>query len=630
MGSAHAHRTPPPGRPDKARKPLTARRVRRKIWRGFLLLVMLSLVGVLVLTRTGVTKSILLPRLESVLALDIEADSVVVDADLSVVMKKAVFSIPGVPGPAGEVLSADTITVRLDWAALPSVSALEGITLERPRLRVSQSKDTGEISAASLALFGRVGGGGVAALPTVVVRDGVFEMGEHDASGYTALVDVPFGGVLASQPDDPNNRSFFTLTREPGGKEFELTGQIDPDGVVIRLGNLALEKWPAENVPSRMRAMWSRLALDGRIKPELIRITPTGEVQAEIGVRRVAVTLPFGAEPARLTDVDGVFLITEKMISAELTGRVSSLTQHVVFDMWGFDPKNSPLVARLVTDPFRFEQDFELLQFVPEIGHQQNERFGHPEADVEAEVWLARGDRPRGFPSTKTGALDVPGPISHRPAGTPPSEIRVDGVITMSHGRAAFRGFPYPFHDMSGVFRFTQDHLVVERIRGTGPTGALLTGKGTIGPLGHDAAVDLDLRVHALPIDAELIAVLSPPRRALLESLVSRDRYAELIDEGLLMPEERAAELRDRLSVLEEERKAWITGGIAPEEIERIDRQIEEVSASLGALPVFRLGGVADASIKVRRYEGDESIWTRRIELTFGSLGLLSKYFPLP
>ena len=41
------NRTRPPERPQKVRKPLTARRLRRKLWRGFLLLVLLALIGLL-------------------------------------------------------------------------------------------------------------------------------------------------------------------------------------------------------------------------------------------------------------------------------------------------------------------------------------------------------------------------------------------------------------------------------------------------------------------------------------------------------------------------------------------------------------------------------------------------------
>ncbi len=591
---------------------------------------MLSLVAVLVLTRTRVTKAILLPRLESALGLEIRADSVIVASDLSVVFHKVGFIVPGLPGPEGELLSAESITVRVNWDALPSPSAIREITLEHPRLRLSQSRETGEISAASLALFGRVGGDDPASLPTINVRDGVFEMGEHDASGYTTLAEVPFGGVLASQPDDPNNRSFFTLTRQAGVSGFELTGMIDASGLEIRLGGLSLDQWPAESVPSRMRDVWTRLALDGRVVPKLIKISPAGDVQASIGVEHVAMTLPFGAEPARLTDVDGVFLVTKKMISADLTGHVSSLTQHVVFDMWGFDPKSSPLVARLVTEPFRFEQDFELLQFVPPIGHKQNERFGHPEADVEAEVWLARGDRPRSLPAPMTGDLEAPGPIARRSPDTPTGELRVEGVISMSHGRAAFRGFPYPFRDMTGVFRFTQDRLIVESVRGVGPTGARLSARGTISPLGPNAAVDLDLRVESLPVDDVLLSVLSPERRALLESIISRERYRGLLEAGLVSPPERQADLRGTLAALEEEKKAWVAGGISAAEAERIERQIERTKAELDALRAFRLGGEADAIIKITRLEGDVSIWTRRIDLTFETLGLLSRYFPLP
>lgn len=624
-----------PGR-KKPRKPLTARRLRRKVWRAFLFLTLAMLLALLVVTRTGVTSALVLPRLQSATNLDIEARSVIVASDLSIVMRDARIRIPGLDGASGELLTVDKLVAHLDWLKLPSPSAVREIGLERPRLRVSQSKDTGDINAASLALFGRVRGGEIATLPTVMVRDGVFEMGEHDAEGYEKLAEVPFSGVLAPQPGATSGRSLFSLTPRAGESGIELTGLIDASGVTFSLGGLTLDEWPTESVPTRMRDLWSQLALDGRIVPRRVTISPTGDVEIVVNVERVAVTLPFDAESARsderarLTEVNGSFLITERTVSADLTGRVSTLTQHVVFDLWGFDAQSSPFAARLTTEPFRLERDIELLNYVPELVHEQNEQFSHPEADVEADIWIARGRRPGSMPAPMTGQLEKPGRIGSIPGGEADDQIRLEGSLTMRNGTAAFEGFPYRFRDMFGVFRFTKDTLRIVEIRGEAPTGARLSGTGVIGPLGDTAAVDLDLRVDSLPIDEALKAVLSPNRRELLESLISVEEHKELIDAGLLRPWDEAEPLLDRLTSIKAESAAWTTGGIAASEIQRLDAERREIEAELARLPAFRLGGVADATIKVIRHEGLVSVWERDIRLTMNEFGLLSKFFPLP
>ncbi|USN99916.1 MAG: hypothetical protein H6810_04430 [Phycisphaeraceae bacterium] len=628
--------TPPQRGQKKDRKPLTARRLRRKIWRGLLFCVFLLALTVFVVTRTGVTRAIILPRLEAATNLRIDARSVVVAADLSVVIRDARIRIPGIDGEAGEILSVGEMTVSLDWLELPSPMAVKVIQLESPRLRISQSTDTGDITIASLALVGRARGGEITEIPSVRVHNGALEMGEYGAAGYTRLAEIPFSGVLAPQRDVKAGRSDFSLTPLAGESGFNLTGWIDDSGVTFSVGGLALDEWPADAIPSRMRELWEQLALDGRIVPRWVKLSASGDVEIVVNVDQVAVSLPFTADTARsdervrLTDVNGSFTVTERTVSADLIGRVSTLTERVVFDMWGFDPETSPFAARLTTEPFRLERDLDLLKYVPEIAHEQNERFGRPEADVEATIWLAQGNRPDGMPAPMTGTLDQPDRIAHRPDDEPPDELRLDGVLDLSHGTAAFEGFPYPFHDMSGAFRFTQHTLTVDNVRGVGPTGAVLVANGTIGPLGDIAKVDLAILVHALPIDDALKQVLSPSRRDLLDALISERQYEGLVTSGLLRSRAEAEQMRQHLAALDAEAQAWTAGGIAAGEMQKLEAERARIRAELSERPGFDLGGVADATIEVHRALGEVSHWTRTVRLHLQQIGLLSEYFPMP
>lgn len=630
------HAEPTPQHVKKRRrepKPLTARRLRRKLWRGLLICLLLLVVAVFVLTRTGVTRHLVLPQLSSALNLDVRADSVIVATDLSIEIRNARFRVPGMAGPAGELLRVDGLVARLDWLRLPSPAAVREIKLERPRLRLSQEKESGNINVASLALFGRVRGGEITTLPTVVVQNGLLELGEHFEGDYTRLADVPFTGVLASQPGDASGRSFFTLTPRVGETGMEILGLVDKSGVRFTPGGLALDRWPIEAIPSRWRDLWAQLDLDGKVIPRHVTISPTGEVLIEVGLEGVAVTLPFDEEArterrARLTGVNGRFFITDRAVSAELEGRVGPMSQRVVFDFWGFDPASSPFVARLTTDPFRLERDLELLDYVPDFAIEQNEMFGYPVADVDATIWLARGARPEGVGALMTGALEPPAAIAQAENGD--AQLRLEGILRMSNGRAAYKGFPYPFSDMSGVFRFNRDNLWITNLRGTGPTGAVLTGGGVIGPLGETAAVDLELRVEGLPVDEALGEAMSEERRELLRALFSREKYEALVSDGMLRSAESAAPLLERLASIESEREAWSDAGIGSAELEKLDAEQREIRADLERLPAFSLGGTANATVKVIRYEGEESRWERDIRLDFGEVGLLSDYFALP
>lgn len=630
----HAQPTQPgtSRRVERERKPLTARRFRRRLRRAALITLLVLLVALVVLTRSGVTRSLVLPHLESELNLEVRARSVVIAPDLTVVMEGVRFRIPGLRGDAGEVLAVDRLVASINWLRLPSPNALREINLERPRLRVSQSRESGEINVAALALFGRVRGGEIQTLPTVVVRNGVLELGEHDPARYDTLASIPFSGVLAPQPGGAPGRSLFSLTKAIGQTGFEMTGLIDQDGASITLGGLTLNDWPVESIPTRWREVWTQLNPDGRITPRRVAISPAGGVTIHAEVERIALTIPFGVEQAgeglRLSEVSGNFQITERSLSADLSGKAGRLTQHVVFDLWGFNTETSPFVARFTTEPFRLERDLDLLRYVPSLVHEQLARFGQPEADVEATVWLARGARPPGAPAPKTGPLTPPEALL-----TPdpdPEHVRLEGALRMWNGRAAYRNFPYPFHDMRAVFLFDLDNLRITDLHGVGPTGARLSGKGDISPLGETAGVRLELRVERLPIDDELIAVLNPTRRALVRALFSRDRLDALVEAGLIRPWSEAAPMLERLEAIDAEREAWTTGGIATAEIRRLEEERDRIRAELDRVPPFRLAGVADADIIVIRHAGAERIWNQDVRFTMREVGLLSDYFALP
>lgn len=653
-----AEAPPPGGAPRRCgiKKPLTARRLRRKIWRVSLFLIAGLLVSVLVLTRTGVTRVLVLPRLEKALGADIEASSVVVTPDLSILVRNPRVRVPGIEGPGGELFTAERLLVEIDWGDITSPSALKGVELEAPILRLSQNARTGELNATRLGIFDSQGSGAPIAIPTVIVRNGRFELGEHTGPDqgadpasapepYAVLAEFPISGVLAPQTGDTSGRSYFALTRRAGESGLEVTGYLDSEGVTCTLGGVDLNDWPAHSIPTRFRDLWSRLQLKGRIVPRTIAVGKGKGVEITVDLESVAMTLPFVAEnarssePARLTDVSGRFFVSDERISAELTGRADALEQRVQFDLFGFDPRTAPFVARLVTPRLRWERDIALLDYVPPDVIEQTDRFGKPEADVEAVVWLAR--KLNEIPRQNEGLLarfvkpDDLMPEGSGDGGGPgetnADAVRMSGTLAMRRGAAAFRGFPYTFHDLSVDFRFNTKRLLVENIDGVSASGARLTGGGWISPLGPTSAVDLDLAVSDLVIDDELLAALNPARRQMVDVLFNQREYAELVEAGLVRTAAQAAPLLERLRSIEAERAAWaVTPGIGASERARLDDQASAIRAELERVPVFEPGGRASVDMRFIRQEGEVSIWTRAITLDFPEVGFLTEMFPLP
>jgi hypothetical protein len=327
--------------------------------------------------------------------------------------------------------------------------------------------------------------------------------------------------------------------------------------------------------------------------------------------------------------VNGTFVVTENSISADLTGDVGTLRQRVVFDHWGFDPRSSPFTARLTTDPMRLERDLGLLNYVPDVVNKNLDLFGRPEADVEATIWLARKEAPETARVRLTDSFAVPAEIAYRAEARDPGETRLFGRLRLRNGTAAYRGFPYPFRDMTGEFSFTRRTLWIDKIAGVGPTGARMTGNGRIGPLGPTAEVVLGFVATGIPIDDDLTAAMSDQRRALVDALFSEPDLAELVDAGLLRTEADAA--RSATASPPSRASAGVAaGGIGASELARLDAEQAGLEAELDAIPAFDLGGSAEATIAIHRLPGEVSHWTRNIEVRLPEVGLLSEHFPVP
>src|SRR5690242_8760034 len=90
---------------------------RRHRWliRGVIGLLVVPAILVLVLARSPLTRVLVDARLARILNLDVDADSVYVRPSGVLIMDRARFRLPGVPGSAGQFLNVDRIEADINW-----------------------------------------------------------------------------------------------------------------------------------------------------------------------------------------------------------------------------------------------------------------------------------------------------------------------------------------------------------------------------------------------------------------------------------------------------------------------------------------------------------------------------------
>lgn len=612
MGDRDTKETKPKREATPKRRASRARRWTRA---GLIILVVLLVAGI-ALTRSPVMLRLVLPRIADAAGVTIDARAMYLSPDFDLVIKDAVVRIPAIDGPGGELLRFERLDAELDW--LRAISGVrEGVVrtldLDRPRLRLSQSVETGTLNAAEIVARGSGGSFDLSSLPTARIQAGTLELGEHrDAAGsergtFTPLETIAFSGLLAPAPEDGAGGHVFRVRAEDAssGQPLdegtpEILGRVGDDGVTIFLSGFTLDEWPASKVPTRLRPAFEALDLTGRIRPMRIGVDPKGVVDVDFRVSDVALNLPFDpgdiegvdlrdAGPLRMTDVTGEMSLGTAGLGAALTGRLDGVPYDVRFDAWGVDPA-SPFLARLQAGPVRIERQDNLFRFTPSVVIDKLDMFLNPTARITSTVWLRRGLPPAGRDRERTAGLELPEQLAE-PAGPTDTRVLVAGELTLEDGIAAYRDFPYVFGDLSGRFAFDEERLIIDNFRGTAASGATIALDGWVAPLGDAAEVEIDVRVDNVPIDDALIASLDEGRQAMIEALFSTLQLKRLYEDGLVR---------------------------------------DPASPGPGSAPQFALGGSADVVVSLHRLYGLGSVWRNRIDITIDDARMLSEHFPVP
>ena len=598
---------------DPKKKRPKARWRRRCLWT--LLWLPVVLFGLLlIIGQTPIMEMIAEPIVSKQTGLDINARTIRLHPNGRIVVKDATATAPSVDGKASQVLTVQRADISINWwSALTGNPTLTSVKLVDPEIRISQSNDTGKLNIADLNMGG--GGDGGTPMPAVRVVGGFVEIGEHDADSYTLLKRMRISGqTTAPDADGVSTFSFVALPAEPGAGQpgttgdgtLALTGSVSEEGVRATLEGFRLEDWPAQIVPTRSRAIYERLGLAGELASTRFSLSKGGDLAVVMTLDGVGLNLPFDSEYSltgsgellRMGDTRGTIRFGTAGVQADLAGYVDELRYDVGLEYEGLST-DSPFVCTVRTD-FRLTDDFRPRRFLPTGVTEKLDRFEGLAMDVGASIRIVR---------TKADP-----------------KLNISGVATIEDGSARYKKFPYPFHDLHGVIRFDSTQIIVEGIRGSGPTGAELLAEGRFAPLGEMSKVVLNLDVTGLTIDDALKDSMSGGQRSLVEALFSEKKYNALLADGLVQTPEDERALRDRARVL--------SGGL---ENARGDarRALAQELASVEELleaPVFDFGGSADLSVVLRRHpeRPSDDRWTRDTSVRLADAGLVPKHFPLP
>jgi hypothetical protein len=600
--------------------PKRKRRWVRRLVIALIVIPVLLVVTVLIIGQTPVIKAFIEPALESQLGVDVQTRSIKLRPNGTIIINDAVFVADSIDGKAGELIEIERAVINVDWGSLMRRAGVQvtSIVIEEPTVRVSQDSDTGTLNLAQLKFSPGDGGG---ATPSIDLRDGTIEIGEHADGSYTALKIMSMEGRIdPADADGVSAFSFVALPTEPGvrgpiapsdGGIINLNGKLSSSGVDARLDGLRLEDWPSDFVPSRSRVIYERIALRGELAPTTLVINEKGEVEVVLTLDGVSLNLPFSEDGTltgtgdllRMRQTRGRVIFGTLGLSANLDGYIDELEYDVELDYRGLDAQSA--FEAVLTTEFRLDERFKPAKFLPENVISKLERFENPRADVAAQVRVQREE------------------------GAP---VRVSGRASLSNGSAIYRKFRYPFHNLQGVVSFDPDKLVVEQITGIGPTGASLSADGLFSPLGEQSVVKLNLKVGGVPIDQHLLDAMDDNQRELISALFNREDYENLIGEGLLLSTEERSSLEAERDELQRRLNTWVDAVDGDESAkDSIAAQIFAVEREL-AIPEFVFGGSADVDVVLRRHpeRPSDDRWTTDVVVDLPKAGMVPGHFPLP
>lgn len=579
------------------------KRRRRLLVLGIVLLTALCLVLIAwrLLTQGSIPRALAQRELGKIIDAEVSVDAARVGLDGRVVLRGVKIRARDIDGTPGEVLSADTIDASLA-GLLSGKPELRSIVILKPRLRVSQNIDTGLLNLAGVSIASGGSGTAPTSLPSIEVRDGIIEIGEHTHGTYALLRTVPISGTLA--PSRSADEYGFQISHGLAeGSNSTLTGSIAADAIDVLVDELDLASWPNEAVPTRYRELHRRLALSGKVEPTQIHIDRETGLNILVRFQGIELSIPLEELPverARMTHVGGEIRLDASGFRASVAGLLNGVPTTALFEGSGTS-MDADFECAISVGRVQLTENLGRLSYLPEFVREQLAIFSNPVAQVELDLVLAR--------SSQTG-----------------KDIQATGEIRLFQGVASYVRFPYEFVDMEAVFLLDADRLTIDRVSGRAPSGAKLEASGWVSPLGPDAEAVINVRATDVPLDDTLRTGLGERYGRVYDVLLDQESLARLTERGLICSPQQARDWTEERSALRGAlRRSELTGA----EASTARARLTELDALLDR-PAFALGGSGTVEVNIHRMLGIESNWTTSVRVMIPSAGLLPEAFPLP
>lgn len=624
--------TSKPAKGDRTKKA----KLRRRIIILFLALCTVPITAIL-LTRTPVLKQVALASIENALDCVATAKSVRLSPNGTLTFEQLELTNPKLNNDAASFFYAEQLDVKPEWTSLTGDSVrFQRVQIREPIITISIDDQ----NTLNLAGLKPPSGGASTAYPDLTFTNATIQFAEHTNDNYKVLTTVNMDGKLKADPSAPriHHLELKQIDLQPDESHAVLTGTLDSrtGELDILLQNVDIQQWSSNAAPTHLRDLWSRMNVQGRIDSAELQFDPRTTTLSTI-IRPEGITLalpiklpdeiyqnsPCGLTPSQarefieLNDVSGTLEFTNVKdvpdtpvgLLADITGSLQGVPAKISLEYRGTDI-NAPFTTSIQVGPTEFRNPCEIISFAPNIAVEIYDRFAGRDGD---------GFKP-------TGIIQASVDLDRL---SPGADIKYDGRVDISEGKARFETVPYLFEQVNGSVTFNTERVEILPFTAVAQSGAKLEVSGSIVPPGDGAQVDIAIGINEMPVDREFISNLPDSRRPLVESIISYEEHDRLVREGFVQ----TAQIRTaRLAAYQQ-----LTQSIS--QLQRInpdDPEIADLIARAEALreranvPVFEPTGTADLQVTVHRPMGMESTYSTTIIASLKDLALLPKPFPYP
>lgn len=578
----------------------------------------------------------------------------------TVSIRDATFRVRGIGGAAGEILLIDEARIDLDPVAIRRGEFIPvSVDITGPRMRVSENLVDGTLNLAKFRLLEQPtepsplspSGPGLEQSataaprpPSVTIRQGMIEVGAHDAGGFRPTGLLPVEGTLVPEasslsPAEPSEAADwyrFDLAEirppaDPGtpamAEPLKLAGRMNfnTGAASIRFSGLSFDDQHASILPRSVRRWWDAIQPSGLLAPVSVRLDADGEYRVDIPMDGVDWSLPIQsgdssllfAAPPRVTGVRGSVVLSSR--GAELVGLsgvIDGVRYRLRGEFGGFDA-SAPFDISLEFTDFDIARSREIFNVFPrpvrELIEAQRVSMGDPRGLLSARLHLQRQQEP----------------------GQQNASMRFDGRLELTDFSFTYAGFPYSLRGLDGAIEFDENEVRVVSLAGVGPTGAKILLSGRVFPLGPDPAYEFDLYAVNVPIDEALRQALPERNRGAISTFFDQRSAQSLLASGAIISRDRFDRLKAQLTeLLKQRRELEDRSGPAAERDLHVVRQSAASLEDQLNTPVFDLGGTIDLRVKMTRPQGPGQHSDEIIDVTLPRggrpVGLLFDEFPYP